>query len=63
MVDNHSSDGTVAEASRRGVRVVANSTNRGFAAAANQGFTLLNSPFVLLLNPDAVLERGLEALA
>jgi len=62
VVDNCSSDGTIAEASRRGVRVVANPTNRGFAAAANQGFTLLNSPFVLLLNPDAVLERGLEAL-
>jgi N-acetylglucosaminyl-diphospho-decaprenol L-rhamnosyltransferase len=62
VVDNHSSDATLAEASRPGVRIVANSTNRGFAAAANQGFTLLECPFLLLLNPDAVLERGLEAL-
>jgi len=28
----------------------------------NQGFALLDSPYVLLLNPDAVLESGLEPL-
>src|SRR5579862_2370167 len=62
VIDNQSSDGTAAEVSRRNVRLVANSVNRGFAAAVNQGFTLLNCPFVLLLNPDAVLIRGLEDL-
>ncbi len=47
---------------RRPVRVIANPENRGFAAAVNQGFALLERTFVLLLNPDAVLASGLEAL-
>src|SRR5271165_4633831 len=62
VVDNASSDGTVAEVARRGARLIANSENRGFAAAANQGFIVLTSPYILLLNPDSVLESGLEAL-
>jgi N-acetylglucosaminyl-diphospho-decaprenol L-rhamnosyltransferase len=62
VVDNSSADGTVAEIQRRGVRLIANSGNRGFAAAVNQGFAVLNSPYILLLNPDAVLIKGLEAL-
>src|ERR1035438_8091500 len=62
VVDNASGDGTIAEVARRGVRLIANSENRGFAAAVNQGFSVLNSPYVLLLNPDAILQGGLEAL-
>ena len=62
VVDNGSSDGSVAEAARRGARVIANPSNRGFAAAANQGFAALQSTYALLLNPDAVLHRGLDAL-
>jgi N-acetylglucosaminyl-diphospho-decaprenol L-rhamnosyltransferase len=62
VVDNASSDGTVAEVRRRGVRLVSNSTNRGFAAAVNQGFAALEAPYVLLLNPDAKLAGGLDAM-
>ncbi len=62
VVDNASADGTIAEVARRGVRLIANSTNRGFAAAVNQGFAALDSPYVLLLNPDAVVQSGLDAL-
>jgi GT2 family glycosyltransferase len=62
VVDNGSRDGTLAEAAARGVRVVANPDNRGFAAAVNQGFTALHSPYVLLLNPDAVILGGLDAM-
>src|SRR5271157_332398 len=62
VVDNASRDGSAAEARRRGVRTVVNSTNRGFAAAVNQGAEVLNAPYVLLLNPDAVLESSLEPL-
>jgi GT2 family glycosyltransferase len=62
VVDNCSQDGTLAEVTSRGVRVLANPTNRGFAAAVNQGFTVLDSPYVLLLNPDAVILRGLDAM-
>src|ERR1700752_2088973 len=60
--DNASSDETLVEVRSRGVRVVANSTNRGFAAAVNQGFAALTTPYVLLLNPDAQVVGGLEAL-
>lgn len=38
--------------------VVRNRTNPGFAAGVNQGLGLSSSPFVLLLNPDAVIESG-----
>jgi hypothetical protein len=62
VVDNGSADGTVAEALRRGVRLIANPSNRGFAAAVNQGFAALDSTYVLLLNPDAVLRQGLDEL-
>ena len=63
VVDNGSHDGTIAEVARRGVRLIANPSNRGFAAAVNQGFAVLDSPYVLLLNPDAVLRSGLERAA
>lgn len=62
VVENASGDGAAAEARRRGVRLIENTCNRGFAAAVNQGVSALDSPYVLLLNPDAVVERGLERL-
>lgn len=63
VVDNHSEDATVEEVRRHpDVQVVANRTNRGFAAAVNQGIAMLNTRFVLLLNPDAVIVSGLQDL-
>jgi len=62
VVDNGSRDGTTAEVARRGARLLANPGNRGFAAAVNQGFTVLKSAYVLLLNPDAILRGGLQPL-
>lgn len=62
VIDNASSDATCAEVKSRGVRLIANSDNRGFAAAVNQGMRALNAPFVLLLNPDATLETSLDPL-
>ena len=62
VVDNASTDNTIAEIARRGVKLIANSTNRGFASAVNQGISVLNSTYVLLLNPDAVIITDLEAL-
>jgi len=62
VVDNGSRDGTLEEVERRGVRVIANRENRGFAAAVNQGVTVLKSAYVLLLNPDAVVQGGLDRL-
>ncbi len=62
VVDNASSDCTRERVAKHDVRLIANSKNAGFAAAANQGIGALSTPFVLLLNPDAVLQKGLEKL-
>jgi GT2 family glycosyltransferase len=63
VIDNASGDSTVAKARRvEGVRVVANTRNLGFAGAVNQGFRLLSTPYVLLLNPDAILGTSVEPL-
>jgi hypothetical protein len=45
-----------------GATVLANPSNRGFAAAANQGVAAAAGDLVLLLNPDAELLEGLETL-
>ena len=62
MVDNASRDQTCRLVASRGVRLIANPENRGFAAAVNQGIQALTAPLVLLLNADAHLETGLGAL-
>jgi len=61
VVDNASTDGSADRATIR------NDTNRGFAAAVNQGLAVARGEFVLLCNPDAFLEpdylsRIIEAL-
>jgi GT2 family glycosyltransferase len=60
VVDNQSTDGTRAfvESSHSGVRLIVNPENRGFAAANNQALRLARSRYVLLLNPDTVLQEG-----
>ena len=46
------------------IQVIQNRSNRGFAAAANQGFRQARGSFLLLLNPDVRVEGGaLEILA
>jgi GT2 family glycosyltransferase len=58
VVDNASTDGTVSAVGDHSpsVRVIANSRNVGFAAAANAGIRALPEvESVCLLNPDAVL--------
>lgn len=62
VVDNASQDETCREVTRRGVRLVANSGNLGFAAAVNQGVRALSVPLLLLLNPDAIIQTGLDPL-
>src|SRR5207302_5442200 len=47
---------------RRGATLIANPVNRGFASAVNQGIRAISSDFVLLLNPDAVLQTSIEPL-
>lgn len=46
------------------IHVIQNPSNRGFAAAANQGYRRARGPFLLLLNPDVRVEAGaVEILA
>ncbi len=64
VVDNASADGTAAEVRKRpAVALILNTENRGFASAANQGMEALDLPLLLLLNPDAVLQTGVAAMA
>lgn len=62
VIDNASTDSTLAVTARWPVRVVANSSNRGFGAAANQGFAASARQHVLLLNPDVTLGPGRDEL-
>ncbi len=58
VVDNNSHDTTVKflKANYPHVAVFQNNKNFGFAKANNQAIKLLSSPYVLLCNPDIVLE-------
>jgi len=63
VVDNNSEDGTpeLVPKDYPEVRLVCNSTNRGFAAGCNQGILVSEGKYVLLLNPDTVVrERALR---
>jgi GT2 family glycosyltransferase len=62
VVDNASSDSTCERVRTRGVALIANPRNAGFAAAVNQGVRATSAPLVLLLNPDTRLQTGIEPL-
>ncbi len=62
VVDNASTDRTREIVSGRAVRLIANAHNAGFAGGVNQGVKSTSAPLILLLNPDARLERGFESL-
>ncbi|NOX63172.1 MAG: glycosyltransferase family 2 protein [Chloroflexi bacterium] len=56
VVDNASSDGSVAAVRKAfpSVHIIANSANRLYTAAANQGLTIAVGRHLLLINPDAI---------
>jgi glycosyltransferase involved in cell wall biosynthesis len=64
VVDNGSTDGTanylagVQDAAAVPVTVIANTTNRGFPAAINQGLKVARGEYVVLLNNDVVVTDG-----
>ncbi len=60
VVDNCSSDETVEMVLNEfpQVIVIANKTNRGFAAANNQGMLIAKGHYYLLLNPDTLVLDG-----
>jgi GT2 family glycosyltransferase len=60
LVDNGSSDGSVAAAKERfpGIHVIENSVNLGFAAAVNLAIARMGGRYAVLLNTDATLTDG-----
>lgn len=59
VVDNNSVDGSVAVIKKDfpEVNLIENKENLGFSKANNQAIRCLNSRYVLLLNPDTILEE------
>ena len=59
VVDNNSVDGSVSMIQEKfqEVKLIANTENVGFSSANNQAIRLANGQYVLLLNPDTVVEE------
>jgi len=57
VVDNASGDGSalMMRTEFPAVELIANTNNRGFAAACNQGIAASSEDFILILNPDTVV--------
>ncbi|NLA67033.1 MAG: glycosyltransferase family 2 protein [Gammaproteobacteria bacterium] len=63
VVDNASSDGTVAIVQRHALadgrlRFIANPDNPGFGSACNQGASASTAPWLAFVNPDCLVEPG-----
>lgn len=58
VVDNNSVDGSLAMIERKfpQVRLISNKENTGFARANNQAIRQMDAEYVLLLNPDTLVE-------
>lgn len=61
VVDNASGDATAEVAKGRGATVVANARNEGYGRGNNIGVAACATPFVLIVNPDLVVEAGTVA--
>jgi len=61
VVDNASTDDTVAIAEGQGARVVRNGRNLGYGRANNIGVRAAGTEFALIVNPDCVVDRGAVA--
>lgn len=59
VVDNNSIDGSVDMVRQKfpDVKLIANEDNRGFSKANNQAIEASSSQYILLLNPDTVIEE------
>ncbi|KZE36646.1 glycosyltransferase family 2 protein [Chelatococcus daeguensis] len=58
VVDNASRDGSTALAEHLGARVIRSARNEGYGRASNIGVRAAASEFVLIVNPDLVLDAG-----
>lgn len=59
MVDNNSVDGSVVLVKEKfpTVKLICNSVNTGFAVANNQAIKMASGEYVLLLNPDTIVQE------
>ena len=59
VVDNASSDGSVELIKRKfpGIKLIANTENKGFAAANNQAMRQAQGEYILLINPDTIVQE------
>jgi GT2 family glycosyltransferase len=59
VVDNASEDGSVDMLKKEfpGIRLICNSENLGFSKANNAAFKIAASDFILVLNPDTILQE------
>ena len=60
VVDNNSTDGSCSMITDTfpSVRLISNNINAGFSAACNQGIRISAGEYILLLNPDTVVEES-----
>jgi O-antigen biosynthesis protein len=58
VVDNNSADNSVSMISKEfpWVRLISNSSNAGYSSANNQAIKLARGKYILLLNPDTIVE-------
>ncbi len=58
VVDNASSDGALDQVKARfdGVKIIARTKNLGFAVGSNQGLSIARGEYLLLLNPDVIVQ-------
>ncbi len=59
VVDNNSADESCSMVKNEfpGIKLIRNHTNRGFSAANNQAIKLAKGKFILILNPDTIVEK------
>ena len=59
VVDNASNDGSIQMLAKHfpEVKVIANTENLGFSKANNQGFRIADSEYILILNPDTIIQE------
>jgi GT2 family glycosyltransferase len=58
VVDNASADETVTVAEGRGAKVIHKARNEGYGRANNIGARAADSEFLLIVNPDCIVDRG-----
>ncbi|QRM27831.1 glycosyltransferase family 2 protein [Microvirga sp. VF16] len=61
VVDNASTDGTAAIAEGQGARVIRNARNEGYGRANNIGARAADTEFILVVNPDCIVDKGAVA--